>query len=93
MNVKPCTEAPSNIQNANVKARIYVCAKAKCIEAFKGETYAKKKEKFVFKALFSINRTVRNHKTMPLPVTLDSLECINLIRHVNGTNNERLNNL
>ena len=30
---------------------------------------------------------------MPLPVTLDPLECQNIIRHLNGTNNEKLNNL
>ena len=30
---------------------------------------------------------------MPLPVTLDPLECQNLIRHLNGTNNKKLNNL
>ena len=36
-----------------------------------------------------VDRTVRNHKTMPLPVTLDPLECKNLIRHLNGTNNKK----
>ena len=30
---------------------------------------------------------------MPLPVTLDPLECKNIIRHPNGTNNKILNNL
>ena len=30
---------------------------------------------------------------MPLLVTLDPLECKNLIRHPNGTNNKTLNNL
>ena len=30
---------------------------------------------------------------MPLPVNLDPLESKNLIRHLNGTNKERLNNL
>ena len=32
-----------------------------------------------------------NHNTLPLPITLDPLECENLIRHFNGTNNEILN--
>ena len=30
---------------------------------------------------------------MPLPVTLDPLECKNIIRHLNGTKNNLLNNL
>ena len=29
---------------------------------------------------------------MPLPVTLDPLECKNIIRHPNSTNNKTLNN-
>ena len=35
LNVKQCTEAPSDIKHASVKARVYVRAKAKCIKAFK----------------------------------------------------------
>ena len=35
LNVKLCTEASSNIQHAKVKARVYVRAKAKRIEAKK----------------------------------------------------------
>ena len=42
INVKQCTEAPSNIEHANVQARVYVSAKAKRIKAFKCEAYAKK---------------------------------------------------
>ena len=30
---------------------------------------------------------------MPLPVTLDPLECKDIIRHLNSTNNKILNNL
>ena len=33
LNVKQCTEAPSNIQHASVQARVYVRAKAKRIKA------------------------------------------------------------
>ena len=40
-----------------------------------------------------VDRTVLNHNTLPLPVTLDPLECKNIIRHLNGTNNAILNNL
>ena len=49
LNVKQCTEAPSDIKHASVKARVYVRAKAKRIKAFKCVAYAKKKEKFAFK--------------------------------------------
>ena len=35
LNVKQCTEAPSDIQQASAKARVFVRAKAKIIEAFK----------------------------------------------------------
>ena len=40
-----------------------------------------------------VYRTVWNHNTMTFPVTVDPLECKNLIRHLNGTDNERLNTL
>ena len=40
-----------------------------------------------------VDRTVWNHNTLPLPVTLDPIECKNIIRHLNGTNNKILNNL
>ena len=49
LNVKQCTEAPSDIKHASVKARVYVRAKAKRIKAFKCVAYAKKKEKYAFK--------------------------------------------
>ena len=38
-----------------------------------------------------VDRTVWNHNTMAVPVTLDTLECKNIIRHFNGTNNKLLN--
>ena len=50
LNVKQGTEAPSNIQDANIQARVYVRAKTKRIRAFKCEAYAKKNEKFASKA-------------------------------------------
>ena len=45
LNVKQCTEAPSNIQHASVKARVYVRGKDKCIRAYKCVAYAKKERK------------------------------------------------
>ena len=96
LNVKQCTEAPSNIQHANIQARVYVRAKAKRIRAFKCEAYAKKERKICFQGNVKyrrVDRTVWNHNTMSLPITLDPLECKNLIRHLNGTDNKILNNL
>ena len=49
LNVKQCTEAPSDIEHASVKARVYVRAKAKRIKAFKCVPVQKKKERFAFK--------------------------------------------
>ena len=97
LNVKQCTEAPSDIKHASVKARVYVRAKAKRIKAFKCVAYAKKERKICFfqgsVKYRRVDRTVWNHNTLPLPVTLDPLECKNIIRHLNGTNDKILNNL
>ena len=48
LNVNQCTEAPSNIQHASVKARVYVRAKAKLIKTCKCVAYAKKEKKICF---------------------------------------------
>ena len=96
LNVKQCTEAPSDIKHASVKARIYVRAKAKRIKAFKCVAYAKKERKICFQGSVKYRRvdgTVWNHNTLPLSVTLDPVECKNIIRHLNGTNDKILNNL
>ena len=78
LNVKQCTEAPSDIKHASVKARVYVRAKAKRIKAFKCVAYAKKERKICFQSSIKnrrVDRIVWNHNTLPLPVTLDPLEC------------------
>ena len=96
LNVKQCTEAPSDIKHASVKARVYVRAKAKRNKAFKCVAYAKRERKICFQGSVKyrrVDRTVWNHNTLPLPVTLDSLECKNIIRRLNGTNDKILNNL
>ena len=85
LNVKQCTEAPSDIKHASVKARVYVRAKAKRIKAFKCVAYAKKERKICFQGSVKyrrVDRTVWNHNTLPLPVTLDPVECKNIIRHL-----------
>ena len=74
LNVKQCTEAPSDIKHASVKARVYVRAKTKRIKAFKCVAYAKKERKICFQGSVKyrrVDRTVWNHNTLPLPVTLD----------------------
>ena len=96
LNVKQCTEALSDIKHASVKARVYVRAKSKRIKAFKCVAYAKKERKICFQGSGKyrrVDRTDWNHNTLPLPVSLDPLECKNLIRHLNGTNDKILNNL
>ena len=96
LNVKQCTEAPSDIKHASVEARVYVRAKAKRIKAFKCVAYAKKERKICFQVSVKysrVDRTVWNYNTLPIPVTLDQLECKNNIRHLNGTNDKILNNL
>ena len=96
LNVKQCTDAPSDIQHASVKTSVYVRAKAKRFKAFKCVAYAKKERKIRFQGSVKyrrVDRTVWNHNTLPLLVSLDPLECKNLIRHLYGTNNKVLNNL
>ena len=96
LNVKQATETPSNIKHASVKARVYVRAKAKRIKAFKCVAYEKKERKLCFQGSVKyrrVDRIVWNHDTLPLPVTLDPLECKNIKRHLNGTNDKILNNL
>ena len=81
LKVKQCTEAPSDIKHASVKARVYVRAKTKRIKAFKCVAYAKKERKICFQGSVKyrrVDRTVWNHNTLPLPVTLDPLECKNI---------------
>ena len=96
LNVKQCTEAPSDIKRASVKACVYVRAKAKRIKAFKCVAYAKKERKICFQGSVKyrlVDRTVWNHNTLPLPVTLDPSECKIIIRHLNGTNDKKMNKL
>ena len=91
-----CTEAPSNIQHASVKARVYVRSKAKRIKAYKCVAYAKTERKNCFQGPVKcrrVDRNVWNHNTLPLPVTLDPLECKKIVKNQNDTINKILNNL
>ena len=49
LNIKQCTEAPSDTKHASVKARVRVRANAKRIKAFKCVAMQKKKGKYAFK--------------------------------------------
>ena len=94
--MKQRTEAHSDIKHTSVKARVYARANAKCNKAFKCVAYVKKERKICFQDSVKyrrVDRTVWNHNTLPLPVTIDPLECKNIIRHLNGTNDKILNNL
>ena len=95
LNVKQCNEAPSNIQHARVKDRVYVRAKIKPVKAFQCEAYATKERKMCFQGSVKdrcVDRTVWDYNTLHLPVTLIPLESKIPIRHLNGTNNKILNN-
>ena len=61
LEVKQCTEAPSNIQHASIKARVYVRAKAKRIKAYKCVAYAKKERKIGFNAQLNIDVLIELH--------------------------------
>ena len=54
LNVKQCTDAPSQTKHANVRAKVYVRAKTKRIEAFTCKAYAKK-ENNCFKARLKVD--------------------------------------
>ena len=59
INVKPCTEASSNIQHVKVRARVYVRAKTIRVKAFKCEAYAKKEKKICFQSSVKYRRVDR----------------------------------
>ena len=63
LNVKSCTEAPSNVQYAKVRTRVYVRAKTKLVKAFKCEAYAKKERKICFKAQLSTDVLIEPYGT------------------------------
>ena len=63
--------------------------KTKRNKAYKCVVYAKRERKVCFQGSVKYRRVdlaVWNQNTMPLPVTLDPLECKNIIKHLDGTN-------
>ena len=93
LNVTPCTEAPSNIQHSELRARVYVRDKAKRVKAYKSEAFPKKEQKICFQGSAEYRRvdpTVWNHNTLPLPINLDPnplsqfiniIQCILVLSH------------
>ena len=95
LNVEPCKQAPSDIQHTKTQATIYVRAKAKRIKAFKWEAYIKTEKVWCSQTFTSSRRYDRlqwGQNTLELPKILDPIECKNMIRYLNATDSEELNN-
>ena len=95
LNVEPCKQAPSDIQHTKTQATVYVRAKAKRIKALKGEAYVKTEKVWCSQTFTSSRRYNRLHweqNTFELPKILDPIECKNMIRYLNATDSEELNN-
>ena len=95
LNVEPCKQAPSDIQHAKTQATVYVRAKAKRIKAFKCEAYIKTEKVWCSQTFTSSRRYDRlqwGQNTLELPKILDPIECKNMIRYLNATDSEELNN-
>ena len=58
LNVKPCTEAPSNIQHAKVRARVLLELKLNELKRLNVKLMQKKKKKSVFKAQSNIDALI-----------------------------------
>ena len=90
LNVEPCKQAPSDIQHTKTQATVYVRAKAKRCEA-----YIKTEKVWCSQTFTSSRRFDRLHwgqKTLELPKILDPVECKNMVRYLNATDSNELNN-
>ena len=95
LNVEPCKQAPSDKQHTKTQATVYVRAKAKRIKAFKCEAYIKTEKVWCSQTFTSSRRFDRfqwGQNTLELPKILDPIECKNMIRYLNATDSEELNN-
>ena len=95
LNVEPCKQAPSDIQLTETQATVYVRAKAKRIKAFKCEAYVKTEKVWCSQTFTSSRRYDRlqwGQNTLELPKILDPIECKNMIRYLNATDSDELNN-
>ena len=95
LNVEPCKQAPSDIQHTKTQATVYVRAKAKRIKAFKCKAYIKTVKGWCSQTFSSSRRYDRlqwGQNTIELPKLLDPIECKNMIRYLNATDSNELNN-
>ena len=95
LNVEPCKQAPSDIQHTRTQATVYVRAKAKRIKAYNCEAYVKSEKVWCSQTFTSSRRYDRlqwGQNTLELPKILDPIECKNLIRYLNATDSNELNN-
>ena len=95
INVAPCKQAPSDIQHTRTEATVYVRAKAKRIKAFKCEAYVKTVKVWCSQTITSSRRYDRlqwGQNTLELPKILDPIECKRMIRYLNATDSNELNN-
>ena len=79
----------------NTQATVYVRAKAKRIKAFKCEAYVKTEKVWCSQTFTSSRRYDRlqwGQNTSELPKILDPIECKNMIRYLNATDSNELNN-
>ena len=84
-----------NTQKPKHQATVYVTAKAKRIKAFKCEANIKTEKAWCSQTFSSSRRYDRLHwrqNTLELPKTLDPIEGRNMIRYLNATNSNELNN-
>ena len=95
LNVESCKQAPSDTQHSKTQATVYVRAKAKRIKAFKCEAYIKTAKVWcsqTFSASRQYDRLQWGQKTLELPKILDPIDCKTMIRYLNATDSNELNN-
>ena len=95
LNVEPCKQAPSDIQHSKTQATVYVRAKAKRIKGFKCEAYIKTEKVWcsqTFSSSIRYDRLQWEQNTLELPKLLDPVKCKNMIRYLNATDSNELNN-
>ena len=94
LNVEPCKQAPSDIQDTKTQATVYVRAKAKRITPFKCEAYIKTEKVWCSQTFSSSRRYDRlqwEQNTLELSKILDPIELKNMIRCLNATDSKELN--
>ena len=94
LNVEPCKRAPSDIQHKDPSNSIRQ-SKCKKIKAFKCEAYIKTEKLWCSQTFSSSRRYDRlqwGQNTLEILKILDPFECKNMIRYLNATGSNELNN-